>query len=314
MKHIFIVNPVAGKKKDKSEKIREELEELVKQEEFSDLNYEVYETKGVGDATEYVRSCLLENTNNEFYRFYACGGDGTINEVANGIVGFSNCSFACYPCGSGNDFIKNFSENDFSNLKSIILGSEKDIDLIKVNGRYCININNIGFDAAVAYNMVKFKRWPLVTGKGAYNLGLIKSIFRETKHYANIYVDDEMLDINGFLLVCACNGICCGGSYYCSPKSIVDDGIMDVIVIPHMSILKFVKFEKKYKNGTYQEDEKIMSMLRVINAHKLKVVATKKDIIYGLDGESFKSKEINVEICNKIVKFVVPKPIELLDK
>lgn len=307
MRHIFIINPVAGKKDD-TESITKQLEELVKTEEYKDFNYEIYITKGPTDATNYVREVCTKDTTGEEYRFYACGGDGTINEVANGVYGFNNASFTAIPCGSGNDFVKAFKGSDFTDLKKVINGTVKTIDLIKCNGKICINITNIGFDAAVAYNMVKFKRWPLVNAKGAYTLGLVKSLFSQMKHYADIYVDDEKIDLKGFLLACACNGICCGGSYYCSPKSIVDDGIMDVIAIKHMSLFRFLKLVKYYQNGTYQEMEEIMKYVNIYKAKKLKIVAIKKDIIYGLDGESFKDHEINVEILPAAIKFVAPVP------
>ena len=308
MKHIFVINPVAGKK-NVTEKITNELEELKKIDDYKDLNYEIYNTKCVGDATNFVRETCEHNESGEDLRFYACGGDGTINEVVNGLYGQSNASFSCVPCGSGNDFVKVFKDVDFKNIRSLIDGSEKTIDLMKANGQICINIANIGFDAAVAYNMVKFKRWPLVTGKGAYNLGLIKSLFSERRHYADIYIDEEKIDLTGFLLACACNGICCGGSYYCSPKSVIDDGFIDCIAIKHMSLFKFIGLVKYYQNGTYQENPKVMKYIKIYKAKKLKIVSFKKDIIYCLDGECYKAKEVDIEIIPQAVKIVIPKQV-----
>lgn len=305
MRHIFVINPNAGKK-DSTEEIVKCIDTLSKYDKYKDIEFEVYTTKSRGDAVEFVKKAC-EESNNEPIRFYACGGDGTINEVVNGMAEFSNASFACYPCGSGNDFVKIFKGKDFTNIQNIIDGEEIKIDLVKTNDRYCVNITNIGFDAAVAYNMVKFKRIPLVNGKFAYRLGLIKSLFREMKHWAEIYVDDEKIDLTGFLLACACNGICCGGSYYCSPKSIVNDGYMDVIAIKHISVFKFLKLVKYYQNGTYQEREDVMKHVSIHKAKKLRIVATKKPIIYGLDGESFVSKEINVELIENKVTFISPR-------
>ena len=77
MKHIFIVNPAAGKR-DATEYVTEKVK-------LSGIeNYEIYRTKAPGDATDYIKN-LLNNTNEEI-RFYSCGGDGTLNEVANGAV------------------------------------------------------------------------------------------------------------------------------------------------------------------------------------------------------------------------------------
>ena len=305
MKHIFVINPTAGKK-DSSLKIKEKIDSLIKEDKFKDLQYEIYETKCKGDATNFVRDyCNREK--NELLRFYACGGDGTINEVVNGIYGFDNASFSCYPCGSGNDFVKAFKSLVFTNIQALIDGSEQRIDLIRVNGNYCVNITNVGFDASVAYNMTKFKKWPLVSGKGAYTLGLIKSLFSEMKHWADIYIDGEKIEEKGFLLGCACNGICCGGSYYCNPNGKADDGIMDALVVKHMSVFKFLKMVKKYQNGTYLEDEKIMQYINIYKPQTIKFVALKNDIKYGLDGETYKAKEINIEFVKSCVNFVIPK-------
>ena len=107
MKHIFIVNPHAGA----TSAVEELRNELAGSEFGSD--YEFYVTKAPLDATKYVRSrCEAEPEST--LRFYACGGDGTLNEVASGAIGFSNAEVACYPCGSGNDYIKYYgSKEDF---------------------------------------------------------------------------------------------------------------------------------------------------------------------------------------------------------
>lgn len=304
MIHIFIINPTAGKK-NSYEVIKEKLNILLQEEKYKDIKYEIYETKGKNDATNFARE-YCEREKDEELRFYACGGDGTINEVVNGIYGYSNASFSCYPCGSGNDFVKVFKDSDFTDLKALIDGEKQKIDLIRVNGKYCVNITNVGFDAAVAYNMTKFKNLPLVTGKSAYTLGLIKSLFSEMKHYADIYIDGNKIDEKGFLLGCACNGICCGGSYYCNPYGKVDDGIMDCLVVKHMSIFKFLKMVKKYQNGTYLEDEKIMQYINVYKPQNMKIISLKKDIKYGLDGETYKEKEINIELVKECINFFKP--------
>ncbi len=84
MKHIFIINPAAGK----ADSTNEIVGQLTK---IRDLDYQVYITRVPKDATEYIKTVCSENPDTE-YRFYACGGDGTINEVANGVMGFENAS------------------------------------------------------------------------------------------------------------------------------------------------------------------------------------------------------------------------------
>lgn len=182
MKHIFIINPKSGKK-DSTSIIVDFLKE-----NYSDIDYEIYNTKCVNDATNYVKN-ICEHSEEEIV-FYACGGDGTLNEVINGAVGYDNVYVSVYPCGSGNDFIKSFGkDNYFKDLHNVINGKFKKIDLLKVNGRYTINMCNLGFDASVAYNMQKFKKWPLINGKGAYNLSLVYSLIFNMKHTCKIEID-----------------------------------------------------------------------------------------------------------------------------
>ena len=101
MRYIFVVNPHAGEA-DLTEKIRASVVRLPAAEDC-----DVYVTKGPGDATKFVKDwCAMHP--DEAARFIACGGDGTVNEVFSGAAGKEHVSVTCYPCGSGNDFVKAF--------------------------------------------------------------------------------------------------------------------------------------------------------------------------------------------------------------
>lgn len=305
MKHIFVINPIAGKS-DKTNYIKEVLFKR------NDIDYVVYNTKSVGDATRYVKE-FCEKEPNEDLRFYSCGGDGTLNEVVSGLVGYPNASFTCYPCGSGNDYVKATPGHDFTDINQLIDGTNKLVDLVKVNEHYSTNIVNIGFDAAVSYNMNKFKRWPLVSGKVAYNLALFYTLLREMHHIAKIYVDDELVFDGDFLLTAACNGVCCGGGFYFAPKALIDDGIMNQLIVKSVSRIRFILMVKNFKNGKYEEYPKIMRYINLHNCKKIKVVS-EKELIYGFDGEAGMSKEINIEVLPSFVNFCVPQLSKNLDK
>ena len=103
MKHIFLMNPAAGKTEGK-----QAIEEQVRKAcEDAGVVYEIYHTTGPNDATAHVEACCKAEPNEEL-RFYACGGDGTLNEVAAGAYRYPNASVTVVPCGSGNDFVKVF--------------------------------------------------------------------------------------------------------------------------------------------------------------------------------------------------------------
>ena len=141
-------------------------------------------------------------------------------------------------------------------LSNIINGENKKIDVLKVNNRYTINMCNLGFDASVAYKMHVFRKWPLVSGKGAYNLALVFSLIFKMKHKCQIDIDGEEVFNGKMLLTAIGNGLCCGGGYYCLPRADVSDGVMDAVFIKKISRLTFIKLVKKYKNGTYVDDPK----------------------------------------------------------
>ena len=103
MRHVFIINPTAGKRNCTTE-----LMEMAKGlEERHGLQVECILTKSPGHAAETVRALAASG---DSIRFYACGGDGTANEVANGVVGMENAAMTCIPVGTGNDFLKNFGD------------------------------------------------------------------------------------------------------------------------------------------------------------------------------------------------------------
>ena len=298
MKHIFIVNPKSGKK-DSTEFIKKYL-----QENHNELNYVIYNTKSKGDAIEYVKNECKNKT--EEITFYACGGDGTVNEVINGAYGFDGVFVTVYPCGSGNDFVKVFGEeNYFLDLSKLINGKPRKVDLMDVNGRLSINMVNLGFDGATAYNMVKFKRLPLVSGKGAYNIALVYSLLFKMKHKCKIYMDNEEVFNGKMLLTAVGNGFCCGGGYYCLPEATVEDGLMDAVAIKTISRLRFITLVKKYKNGTYLHDPKYQNIITFRKCKEVKLVS-EKPIAYSIDGECDIANEINITIIPGAINFIVP--------
>ena len=101
MKFYFIINPKAGAG-TAGDALKSAIDALPEKDDCI-----LYETKSVGDACDFVRKTCEENRG-EAMRFIACGGDGTVNEVFSGAVGFENVSVSVYPCGSGNDFVKVF--------------------------------------------------------------------------------------------------------------------------------------------------------------------------------------------------------------
>lgn len=144
MKHLFIVNPVAGGK-DRHEYVAEQARLAL---EGSADAYEVYITTAPMDACAKIKA---EAASGEELRVYACGGDGTLNECVNGAVGHDNVAVTHFPCGTGNDFIKMFGEEKdrFFDLSDLVRGEVRPLDVMECCGRYAVNICSVGIDARI---------------------------------------------------------------------------------------------------------------------------------------------------------------------
>ncbi len=300
MKHCFIINPVAGKRDLQQELYRRILNAAEKRQE----KYEVYFTIGKKDATEYVRR-ILKNRQ-EPVRFYACGGDGTLNEVVNGIAGAQDVSVGMIPCGTGNDFIKNFSGNlDFLNIEAQLQGRLQTVDLIRYGEDYAVNMCNIGFDASVAHNMVRFKRLPLLKGSGAYSMSVLYCLASRLGNELSVQLDDGAEVHNHFLLSLAANGFCYGGGYFGAPRAKVDDGLLDFCAVKKISRFKIMDLIQYYKKGQHLEIPKLEPYITYYQCKKLRF-ASALPFVVCVDGETFQTREIEFQVVPKALQFIVP--------
>ncbi len=300
LKHIFVVNPAAGGR-DATEHVKSVVKNL-------NIDYEIYCTKHPGDATEFVKSL---NGDGNHYRVYACGGDGTFNEVASGAVGSSNISVSVYPCGSGNDYIKYYGKvDDFKDLESLVNGVETPVDAMSVNGKYAINFVHFGFDSACLMTMLKVRRKWLIGGKNAYTTGVVTALINGMKHHCKVSVDGEQLGTDNMLLCTVGNGKFVGGKYKCAPLSDNADGLLEICHVNPVSRPRFITLISAYENGTHLGDDRFK---KYVNYRRGKVVEVESltgcKMHYSIDGELNFAEKFTVEILPKALKFAVPKKI-----
>ncbi len=317
MKHFFFINPVAGQGGSTNQ-----LEaEIKKTFEKNPDEYEIVFTNSKGDAEIQARR-IAEALEGEEARFFACGGDGTANEVLNGMVGFENIALGIVPIGTGNDTIRNFfhmtNSADFMNIKAQKNGVLKAMDAIrysgKINGKYsskhCLNMFNIGLDCDVSNLAGKLKQKPFIAGSLAYLLAVFGKIIRKKGIKLNISEGDNIL-YSGKLLLCAIsNGSYCGGGIKSSPQAIVDDGIMDLNIIKNVSRMQFINLFPKYKKGTHLSLKGIEKVIEVKAVKELNLTPVDEDeFVMCVDGDSMSTTGIKVEICKHKFKFIVPQMI-----
>ena len=307
-RHLFVINPAAGTK-DRTEKLKEAISRLKLKED-----YDIFVTDGVRAAENEVCR-YLKGHQNELVRIYACGGDGTLSEVVNGVYrsGSKNCAVAVLPIGSGNDFVKSLDlpVASFLDLKALVDGEAIEIDLLVAkdsenNERVSLNIISAGFDAAVCKGQEKIKKWPMVSGKTAYNISLVKSVFSKRKHYFVLNVDGKRFgDSAGpYLFAIAANGKYYGGGYKASPYSDISDGFMEFIRIDTVSPVKLLALVGKFREGRHIDEFKTICTSKQCKSMQF---VSDKPIDINLDGEIYPMKNPTVRIVERAIKIILPK-------
>lgn len=304
MKNFFIINKIAGKGNG---------EEIVKKQ-LAALDAEFKQqhewiclvTTRPNEAIQLVKS-LCKTYINEEINIFACGGDGTCFEIANGLVGHTNVHMGVIPVGSCNDFLKSFPEYDFLSIKKQLLGTNHLIDILKVDNEYAINVANFGFDAKSNFDQVKYRQ-RFKSIKKAYNFALLKNIFSpKLGDYIQVKVDGEVIFDGKALLLSVANAMYYGGGYKCSPLAKVDDGILDVVVVKKVFPLTFLRLVNYYKRGEHLTNPRFAKMLVYKTGKNVEIIAPKKDIYGCLDGETRIRNHFQVSIIAKGVSFILPK-------
>lgn len=294
MKHLFIVNPTAGKGK------AEKYIDLIKEEAGKLLeDYVIEITKHPGHATEIAR----EYVGKEKCRVYSVGGDGTLNEVVNGVAG-SGSVLAVIPAGSGNDFIRTVTSDNYKNdiIGRTIRGKEAPVDLVKVNDNYFINIASMGLDAEAAYNANQLKKMPLVPGFLSYYLGLIGVLVRCRSYKMKVTMDGQTVE-GDYLLAVVANGKFYGKGIQPAPCADFQDGLLDICLIDKKSRLEIICLFPKYVKGQHA-DIKGIKFYTCKDVH----IASETSIAVNMDGEVSRMQEATFNMIPGGIRVVSPEP------
>ena len=298
MKHVFIINPTAGKA-DSRQKIYDMADALRTKH---NLDVQCILTKKQGHATEIARRMC---DSGEELRFYACGGDGTVNEVANGIIGYDNAAMTVIPVGTGNDFLKNFGDDleKFRDAENLWDGPQFPIDAIDVNGRIALTIACSGIDARVARDVHKYSESPLLDGKSSYIYSLaVNFLFKGIGSHWTVTLDDVAVK-GDWSLVAVCNGRYYGGGFMPVAEARMDDGVLNTLVVREVNRRTFLKFVGPYSRGEYAKFPEYAhcSCPKVVHIH-----SEKPDIVTCLDGESVVNSDVTIKLHDKKLNFFGP--------
>ena len=305
MKHLIVANFSAGTNKD-PEALKAKIAEA-----FEGLDYEIYATTGPRSCVPFLKEYCSKHKK-DTVRVYACGGDGTIHEVVDGIIGLPNVELAIIALGTGNDFVKIYGGKEkFQDFKVMINSGAKPIDISKLTSTrfeepwYSINVINFGFDAMVGAignkNKLKGKKDPYGFGNA-----IVPSLVHGRFNKIILAADGEKLNKDKLLLGSVAQGQWIGGEYHASPKSVNNDGLLDVCVVKPMTLFGLLLgLFGKYHDGKHLDDKGLAKKI-VYRQAKVVDITCPSDIDVCVDGEMIRGDNFKVEILPAALKLVIP--------
>lgn len=314
MKYIIINNPVAGKKSR-----GEILLAINSAFRAKGLDVVIKDTTAQKHATEIARG-YAEKFGKDCV-IIACGGDGTVHEVANGVAG-TEAALMVLPFGTGNDFAKKIYGSkkvdpekiveDFGLLSGNVKYKVMPIDLIDYNGEKCINIMSFGFDTKVetiGHKLASRHKW---LGSMAYNIGVVAAICQSLKYKLNC--DITCVDKSGrkykiertpldYTLLAICNASYYGGGFCPAKDAVIDDGLLDYALVEPVNLAQALKIMPSYSSG--EGLEKFSEMTRGYMLEGRIWAVDGEYFIGECDGENFEYKDVYFKVDPKALNLCV---------
>jgi len=298
LSYLFIVNPVAG-----NHKAKETIETVKVQLKRYDIDYTIKYTTHKGGATD-----LLKNLKGLPYDVVvAVGGDGTVNEVINSMVGTDKI-IGIIPCGTGNDLAKslNIPRDPCDALDILVNGEAVGIDIGRAGHRYFTNVASIGLDAEIAYCANRMKK--KLSGTKAYFLALLKVLI-SFKSFP-IVLEQNGTSVNkDVMLVAVCNGKYYGGGMKIAPDASILDGMLDICLIEKMSKLRLLFLFPTVYKGSHNK------FVEVKFYRTDKLIIKSPNLLLNLDGEiSKRTEDVEFTVINNQIKVILkPQCIDVLE-
>ena len=298
MTHRFIINPAAGSR-DRTAEYSKMIHKICSEK---GLHYEICVSKEPGNCFALAREAAQSGKD---YRLYACGGDGTLNEVVAGAAGYENVAVSVFSGGTGNDFTKLFSDPEaFRDLNKLLDSKEETFDLISCNGEISLNICSVGLDARIGRDVSNYKRLPLLSGFRAYAVSTLINVIKGIAEHYVVEINGERID-GDQTMICVCNGRFYGGGFNPVPEADPTDGMLDVLLIKKVSRLQVAKVVGKYKNGQYQQ---LPHLIRYFKTDRIKIICDKETPV-NLDGEVRMAKEVEMTLAQEKLRFFYPREL-----
>ena len=296
MKHLFIINPAAGSR-DRTQEYSLAIHELC---HARDLDYEIKVSAAPGDCRRLARAAAETG---EDYRIYACGGDGTLNEVASGAAGYDNAAVTVFSGGSGNDFVKLFDDpKAFFSLERLLDAEETTFDMIRCNDSLALNICSVGLDARIGTDVSRYKRLPFFHGFHAYAASTVVNVVKGIAEHYVVELNGEVFD-SEMTFVCVCNGRYYGGGFNPVPEADPADGLLDVLLVDKVRRVQVPSIIGKYKDGRYKE---LPGLVRHFRTDRIRIRCDKPTPI-NIDGELRTDVTVDMAVAEEKLRFFYPR-------
>lgn len=287
-KILFIINPVAGGGKAKS------LEQLIREHMTkTELEYDIVFTSKPKDAIEITMK-------NKHETVVAVGGDGTVNEVARGLINRGYGILGIIPGGTGNDMGRSLRipRDPMDALKTIIKGKTMEIDVGWINGHKFLNVASIGFDAEVVKNASRFKG--KLSGKIAYILGVLVTLFKFRRKKITIKIDGKLYS-RELILLAAGNGRYYGGGMKILPDAQLNDGYLHLCLVSNAHNLTLLTLFPTIFKGSHV---RLKKYVEVFKAKSISLIG-QENLDLNFDGEIINNgNEVKFELAHEKLKVI----------
>lgn len=284
-KILFIVNPAAGH--GQAKKVLPLIHEICDKEK---LEYKIKVSNRKNQITDLVKQSIIDE---DYSDLVAVGGDGTVIECINAIVG-KDIRLGLIPMGTGNDLARTLEiPNDpLKALGTIISGELKRVDLGTVNDVIFINSAGVGIDGNIIYDTGKIKK--VIPGGTAYMLSTVKSIIAFKPFRAKIILDGVELERDAYLIAVG-NGQYFGGGMKITPKAKLDSGTFQICLVRKLSRRKFLRvFPKVYKGEHEREPE-----VEIFNCKSITIETQDRELYVSADGNLVSKTPARIEMHHK---------------
>jgi YegS/Rv2252/BmrU family lipid kinase len=288
-KALFIINPISGGKK------KDNVPDLIR----NNLDTKLFEPDIVFTNRAYHGRKLAQMAVGEYQYIIAVGGDGTINEIASVVAG-TNAVLGIIPFGSGNGLSRflGIPMDTTEAIKNLNEQKIEAIDAAKFNRQWFFNMAGMGFDAHIAEVFSHDKN----RGFGAY----IRSSFKEIMGYKgesyHLIIDGVTYDREAFMLSIA-NSSQYGNNAHVSPHASVQDGLLDVCIIKHFPLYKFLGLGLRMFNGTADKSKYV----EIIRGRHISITRVQDGPVH-LDGEpQIMGQDIDITIMPGALRIITGK-------